>query len=203
MQLTQIKAVDLSRNLSVNSVDLGSSPTRSPDGKGSPSGSGRAEGEHLGGGGQHHPSVNVPLASLGTWPLGHGASFQKERLPKHPYPVLRALPGCGSTLTSWYFLLRGFCNLTEILRSAWSDCPPHHSSTPCLCCRQGCSSCSDHLHCRTSVSPPHPLYPLLSTVGVRSILHYRHCNPVCWVKTTSRSLMYNQCSTNHVLKIVW
>lgn len=66
MQLTQIKAVDLSKNLSINSVDLGSSPTRSPDGKESFSGSGRAEGEHLGEGGQPHPPVNLPLASLGT-----------------------------------------------------------------------------------------------------------------------------------------
>jgi len=79
--VTQTRAADLSRNLSMNCVDLGWSPKRSPRGKRNPSGSGRAEGEHLGGGGQPQPPADTTVAGLGTRPLGQGGSCHEERFP--------------------------------------------------------------------------------------------------------------------------
>lgn len=67
--LTPTKAVDLSRNLWINCVDLGSSPMRSPRGKSSLSGSGREARDHLRGGGWPQPPANMLLGSLGTWPM--------------------------------------------------------------------------------------------------------------------------------------
>lgn len=67
--LTQTKAVDLHRNLSINCVDLGSSPMRSSHGKRSFSGSGREARDHLWGGWWPQAPVNVLLGSLGTRPM--------------------------------------------------------------------------------------------------------------------------------------
>lgn len=93
--VTQAKAVDLSRNFSINSVDLGSSPTRSSYGKRNLSGSSRTVRDHPGGGVQSQPPADVPQGTLGTWPLG-----RRRLLPQaaslrgcqntNPVPVLRA-----------------------------------------------------------------------------------------------------------------
>lgn len=123
--MTQAKAVDLSRNFSINSVGLGSSPTRSPYSKRNLSGSSRTVRDHPGGGVQSQPPADMPRGTLGTWPLG-----RRRLLPQaaslrgcqntNPVPVQRAFSEQGSSLTYQHFLLHVFPNLAEDLRSVCS-----------------------------------------------------------------------------------
>lgn len=148
--LTQTKAVDLSRNLSINCVDLGSSPTRSPHGKSSLSGSGREARNHLRGGGWPQPPANVLLGSLGTCPRSRRASSTWRCCQtSKPFAVLRAIPAYCYSLISQYFLLHVFPYLAQDLRWVCGDYL--HPCTSMLTCSTTAATgvVQWHLLCRT------------------------------------------------------
>lgn len=176
--MTQTKAVDLSRNLSINCVDLGSSPTRSLVARGVSLEVGKQRGTIW----VEEDSPSRLLTCL--WPAwGHdprgeqAPSARRGSQNTNPSPVLRAFPRYGCSVISQYFLLHVFPNLAEGLFAA-TTLP--FAVQPLACAAGGAAAVG------MTVGPPHPLYPLLPPAGVRSVLHYSRCNPECWVKTASK-----------------